>query len=192
MRFALSLNTDTFPLLSQRSQTFSNPHPKIFTKRLIGISLAIHLQKTPIFHLPQAIPLSRLLPTTTSPFQNLAKTTTSRTVYKKSIPLPQSLLLSKHPQRLLPKPSSICPFIVYHCRNTQQLRVGKGHTSERLVSTCLIFVNFFSNLAQNFISVLGLYFFFLQNNVAEPGWEKSDKRETEVSSCFELHLHFFS
>ena len=56
MRFALSLITDTFPLLSQRSQTFSNPHLKIFTKRLIGISLAIHLQKTPIFHLPRLFP----------------------------------------------------------------------------------------------------------------------------------------
>jgi hypothetical protein len=31
----------------------------------------------------------------------------------------------------------------YHCRKTQQLRVGKGHTSERPISTCLIFINFF-------------------------------------------------
>jgi len=89
MHFLFSLITDTFPLLSRYNhKTFPTLTQIVHSTVNWQINLAIDLQ-TPIFHLPQTIPLSRVLPTTT-PFQNFAKTITYRTtpVLRASFPSP--------------------------------------------------------------------------------------------------------
>jgi hypothetical protein len=88
---------------------------------------------------PDCAPLSSLA--TTTPFQNFTKTTTYRTTsVQEQASSPLSLLLSK--RRSKTQTFTDLSLHCYHCRKTLQIRVGKGHTSERPVSTCLIFINF--------------------------------------------------
>jgi len=73
-----SLSSPTFsPYFLNGRKTFPTLTQIVHNTVNWQINLAIDLQ-TPIFHIPQTVPLSRLLPTTT-PFQNFAKTTMYRT-----------------------------------------------------------------------------------------------------------------
>jgi len=125
-----SLTIDTFPLHGPLpSQNFS----------VMVADQCYHWSNSHFLPSPDCSPLLSL--TTTTPFQNFAKTTTYRTTpVREQAFSPLSLLLSK--RRLKTQTLTDLSLYCYHYRKTQQIRAGKGHTSERLVSTCLIFVNF--------------------------------------------------
>jgi hypothetical protein len=189
MRFLISLITDTFPYFPNSRKTFPFL-TQIVHNTVSGRSIWPLIYKLPFSTFPRLF--RSLVSCRQQPrFKILQKQprTGRRQFWKHpSSPVPSSF---QTPTKIVTQTFIDLSLHCYHCRKTQQLRAGKGHTSERPVSTCLIFVNFLKNLAQNFISVLGLHCFFLQKNAAEPCWEKSHKRETKVSSCLYLHLHFF-
>jgi len=130
MRFLLSFTTDTFPFHGRPpSQNFS----------VMVADQCYHWSNSHFLPSPDCSLLSS--PATTTPFQNFAKTTTYRTMpVREQNFSPLSLLLSK--RRLKTQTLTDLSLYCYHYRKTQQIRAGKGHTSERLVSTCLIFINF--------------------------------------------------
>jgi hypothetical protein len=111
------------------------------------INLAIDLQ-TPIFHLPQTVPLSCLLPTTT-PFQNFAKTTTYRTtlVLRASFPSP-FFFPNTHKDRQSNLHRSVPPLLPLK-KNPTALCWERSHERETR-KYLLIFINFFLKFSSKF------------------------------------------
>jgi hypothetical protein len=126
----------------------SQPSPKLFTARLIGKSIWPLIYKLPFSTFPRLFP--SLISCRQQPFFKILQKqsrTGRRQFWEHPSPVPSSF---QTPTKIVTQTFTDLSLHCYHCRKTQQLHAGKGHTSERPVSTCLIFVNFFFKFSSKF------------------------------------------